>query len=84
MERLDQVLAEIAVLAFDCLAARAYGDVVASLRRSGRRERARIMDVLIASTAIANGLALYTVNARDFVGIDGLDVHPLEHPDADA
>ena len=45
---------------------------------------ASTMDVLIASTAIANGLALYTVNARDFVGIDGLDVHPLEHPDTDA
>jgi predicted nucleic acid-binding protein len=84
MERLDQVLADIAVLPFDGLAARAYGDVVASLRRSGRRERARIMDVLIASTAIANGLALYTVNAHDFVGIDGLDLHPLEHPDTDA
>lgn len=77
MERLGQVLAEIAVLPFDGLAARAYGEVVASLRRTGRRERARIMDVLIASTAIAHGLALYTVNARDFVGMDGLDVHPL-------
>lgn len=37
MERLDRVLAEIAVLPFDGLAARAYGDAVASLRPASPR-----------------------------------------------
>lgn len=83
MERLEEVLADVAVVAFDGVAARAYGDVVADLRRSGRRERARTMDLLIAATAIAHGLAFYTVNAGDFVGIDGLDLHAVRHPDAD-
>jgi len=82
MERLEKMLADLAVVPFDGLAARAYGDVVAALRRSGRRERARTMDLLIAATAMAHGLSLYTVNARDFFGIDGLDLHPLRHPDS--
>lgn len=41
------------------------------------------MDLLIAATAMAHGLSLYTVNASDFFGIDGLDLHPLRHADAD-
>lgn len=82
MERLEAVLVELAVIPFDGLAARAYGDVVAALRRAGRRERARTMDLLIAATAVAHGLALYTVNPSDFVGIDGLELRALRHPDA--
>lgn len=83
MQRLEEVLADLAVVPFDGLAARAYGDVVAALRRAGRRERARTMDLLIAATAVAHGLALYTVNPSDFVGIDGLELHALPHPDAE-
>ena len=82
MQRLDEVLAELAVVPFDRPAARAYGDVVAALRRAGRSERARTMDLLIAATAVAQGLALYTVNPNDFMGIDGLELHALQHPDA--
>lgn len=40
------------------------------------------MDLLIAATAVAHGLALYTVNPSDFVGIDGLELRALRHPDA--
>ena len=83
MERLEEVLADLVVVPFDGLAARAYGDVVAALRRSGRRERARTTDLLIAATAVAHGLALYTVNPSDFVAIDGLELHALRHPDAE-
>lgn len=82
IERLEAVLGNVTVLRFDGIAARAYGDVVVSLRRSGRRERARTIDLLIAATAVAHGLALYTVNPSDFVGIAALDLHPLQHPDA--
>lgn len=83
MERLEEALADLAVVPFDGMAARAYGDVVAALRRAGRRERARTMDLLIAATAIAHGLALYTVNPSDFVAVDGLDLNALRHPGAE-
>ena len=82
MERLEAVLVELTVVPFDGLAARAYGDVVAAFRRAGRRERARTMDLLIAATAVAHALTLYTVNPSDFAGIDGLELHALRHPDA--
>lgn len=84
IERLEKVLADVAVVPFDGLAARAYGEVVAALRRAGRRERARTMDLLIAATAVANGLPLYTVNPGDFVGIDGLELRAIRHPDTAA
>lgn len=82
MQRLERVVAELTVVPFDGMAARAFGDVVAARRRAGRRERARTMDLLIAATAVAHGLALYTVNPSDFLGIDGLELQALGHPDA--
>ena len=51
-------------------------------RAADNRERALRMDLLIA--AVAHGLALYTVNPADFIGIDGLEVHARRHPDARA
>ncbi len=38
-------------------------------------------DALIAASALANDLALYTCNPRDFEGIDGLRVVAIAHPD---
>jgi predicted nucleic acid-binding protein len=69
-------------LPFDAAAARAFGQVAAQLRRGGRRVQARAFDALIAATAIANNLPLYTCNPRDFAGIHGLDVVPVAHPDS--
>lgn len=57
-------------LPFDSEAARAYGRVFAATRASGRTSRARLADLLIASTAAANGLPLYTRNPGDFAGLD--------------
>jgi predicted nucleic acid-binding protein len=68
-------------LPFDTAAARAFGGVAASLTRSGRKANARAYDAMIAATAIAAGLALYTCNPSDFSGIDGLDVVAVPHPD---
>lgn len=51
---------------FDAEAARTYGRVFAAVRAAGRTGRARLADLLIAATAAANGLALYTRNGRDF------------------
>ena len=64
-------------LPFDSAAARAFARVAADLRASGRRPAARTFDALIAATAIANGLPLYTANAKDVVGITGLDVREV-------
>lgn len=79
--RLQEAEAAFEPLAFDAPAARAYGRVAASLRRAGRKPTARAFDALIAATAIANDLALYTCNPRDFDGIDGLTVVTIRHPD---
>lgn len=71
---LQQAEADFDPLPFDAAAARAFGHVAASLRRAGRKPTARAYDAMIAATAIATGLSLYTFNADDFAGIDGLDV----------
>jgi predicted nucleic acid-binding protein len=65
---------------FDADAARAFAGVSASLRSKGRKASARAFDSLIAATAIANGLPLYTCSPDDFAGIDGLTVRTLPHP----
>jgi len=79
--RLQQAEASFEPLAFDAQAARLFGGVAASLRRSGRKTKSRAFDALIAATAIANDLPLYTCNPRDFEGIDGLRVEGVPHPD---
>ncbi|MEO8335422.1 MAG: type II toxin-antitoxin system VapC family toxin [bacterium] len=71
---LQQAEADFEPLPFDASAARAFGQVAASLRRSGRKTTARSYDAMIAATAIANELPLYTCNPADFTGIAGLDV----------
>lgn len=53
-------------------AARSYGQVVAAIAGIGRSHRPRIADLLIAATAHANGLAIYTCNSDDFAGLEGL------------
>ncbi len=78
--RLQEAEAAFEPLPFDAPAARAYGRVAASLRRSGRKTSARAFDALIAATAIANDLDLYTCNPRDFDGIEGLTVVTVPHP----
>lgn len=80
--RLQEAEAAFEPLPFDSSAARAYGRVAASLRRSGRKTTARAFDALIAATAMANDLPLFTCNPRDFDGIIGLTVVAIPHPDA--
>jgi predicted nucleic acid-binding protein len=60
-------------LPFDAEAARAYGRVSAAVAAAGRNARGpRAVDLLIAATALANQLPLYTRNADDFHFLDGL------------
>ena len=74
---LQQVEADFEPLPFDASCARAFGLVAASLRASNRKVRPRALDALIAATALAHGLPLFTANPRDVVGIDGLDVREV-------
>jgi tRNA(fMet)-specific endonuclease VapC len=80
---LQQAEADFDPLPFDTGAARAFGRVAASLRRSGRKSGARAYDALIAATAIANDLPVYTCNPADFSGIDGLEVVAVPVPEPD-
>lgn len=74
---LQQAESDFDVLPFDAAAARAFGGVAASLRASGRKPAARAYDALIAATAMAHGLPVFTCNPGDFVGIDGLTVETV-------
>lgn len=81
LAHLQQAEADFDPLAFDAEAARAFGQVAASLRRSGRKAAARAYGAMIAAIAMANELPLYTCNPDDFAGIDGLTVVTVAHPD---
>lgn len=78
----QQAEADFEPIPFDAASARAFGHVAADLRQVGRKPAARAYDALIAATAIANGLPLYTVNPDDYRGITDLTVVAIPHPDA--
>jgi len=71
-DRLQWAAATWDPLPFDADAARMYGRVFAAVRAAGQAPRARLADLLIASTAAANGLPLYTRNPSDFTALDQL------------
>jgi predicted nucleic acid-binding protein len=77
---LQQAEADFRPLPFDVAAARAFGRVAVSLRRAGRKPAARSYDAMIAATALANDLPVYTANPRDFEEIDGLEVVAVAVP----
>lgn len=78
----QQAEADFTPVPFDAAAARAFGRVANDLRRAGRKRQARAYDALIAATAIADDLPVYTVNPDDFAGITNLRVVEVPHPDA--
>lgn len=72
-DRLQRAEAAFDPLPFDSDAARAYGRVFAAVAAAGRKARgARAVDLLIAATALAAGLPLYTRNGRDFQALDDI------------
>lgn len=77
---LQQAEADFTPLPFDAPAARAFGRVAASLRQAGRKPAARSYNAMIAATALASGLPVYTTNPDDFAGIDDLEVIAVEAP----
>jgi tRNA(fMet)-specific endonuclease VapC len=82
LAHVQQAEADFDPLPFDAAAARTFGQVASSLRRSGRKPAARALDALIAAIAMANGLPLYTCNPADFAGIDDLVVRKVPVPGA--
>jgi predicted nucleic acid-binding protein len=77
---LQQAEADFVPLPFDAAAARAFGRVAASMRRAGRKVNARAYDAMIAATALATDLPLYTCNPGDFAGIEELEVVAVQVP----
>lgn len=66
-DRLQRAEATFDPLPFDAESARAYGRIYAAVVANGRKARgARAVDLLIAATALANALPLYTRNVEDF------------------
>ncbi len=61
---------------FDDAAAERYGEIRARLQRAGRMIGAN--DLLIAATALANGLTLITHNTDEFERVEGLVVEDWE------
>jgi predicted nucleic acid-binding protein len=68
-DRLQWAAATWDALPFDADAARAYGRVYAATRSARRSTRSRLADLLIAATAVAHGLPVYTRNPADLDGV---------------
>jgi predicted nucleic acid-binding protein len=72
-DRLQRAEATFEPLPVNTEVARAYGRVYAAVAASGRKARGRrAVDLLIAATALALGLPLYTRNPSDFAGLSEL------------
>lgn len=78
-ERLQRAEATFDAIPFDADAARAYGRLYAEVAAAGRKARGRrALDLLIAATALAANLPLYTRNPSDFDGLGALiEVAPV-------
>lgn len=72
-DRLQRTEATFAPLPLDGAVARAYGRVYAAVTAAGRKARGRrAFDLVIAATAVASELPLYTRNPDDFDGLAAL------------
>jgi hypothetical protein len=72
-DRLQRAEATFEPLPVDAAVARAYGRVYAAVGAAGRKARGRrAVDLLIAATAVAAGLPLYTRNSDDFAGLSDM------------
>ncbi|GAB3445016.1 PIN domain-containing protein [Actinophytocola sediminis] len=81
LDVLQRVEHEFDPIPFGMEAARLYGRVAASVVAAGRKPRRRTADLMIAATAIAEGLPLFTTNPDDFGGLRNLlTVVPVTRP----
>jgi toxin FitB len=78
LRRLGVLQRRFDALPVDEAVAASYGRLAATVVAAGRQPRRRALDLLIAATAHAYGARLYTRNADDFAGLEGLvDVVPV-------
>lgn len=81
LEILQRAESEFDPVPFEAEAARIYGRVAAAVVASGRSPRRRVADLLIAATAIAERLPLFTTNPDDFAGLEStLQIVPVTRP----
>lgn len=81
LEILQRAESEFDPVPFDAEAARLFGRVTAAVVAVGGKPRRRVADLMIAATAMAEGLPLFTTNPDDFAGLDGLvPVIPVTRP----
>jgi hypothetical protein len=81
-DRLQRAEAAFDPLPFDGEAARAYGRVYAAVVAAGRKALGtRAVDLLVAATACAADLPLYTRNGVDFEALEDLvDIVAVQAP----
>ena len=72
LRRLSLLQRSFDALPVDDEVAARYGQLAAAVVASGRQPRCRVMDLLIAATALAHDARLYTRNASDLIGIEHL------------
>lgn len=72
LRRLLELKRTFDALPVDEAVGESYGQLAAAVVDVGRQPRARSMDLLIAATAHAHGARLYTRNASDLHGLEGL------------
>jgi hypothetical protein len=69
---LQRAESEFDPIPFDAQAARIFGRISGAVQATGRTPRRRIADLMIAATAAAAGLPLYTTNPDDFLGLESI------------
>ena len=70
LDILQRAESEFDPIPFDAEAARIYGRVTAAVIAAGRKPRRRASDLMIAATAIAADLPLFTTNPDDFKDLE--------------
>lgn len=76
LRRLGLIEKTFDALPVDDAVARAYGRLAAAVALAGRQPRARVADLLIAATAVSQQATLWTRNAEDLRGLEGLiEIH---------
>jgi tRNA(fMet)-specific endonuclease VapC len=72
----DALLETLEILDFDSACAAAYGRIVAAAGYS----RPKVVDRMIAATALVHGLTLITANGKDFADVPGLALEVWRMP----
>lgn len=69
---LTRVESEFTPLPVSAQISRSYAHCAQAVHSIGRNPRSRVWDLIIAATALTHGATLYTLNADDFLGLEGL------------